>query len=331
MTEDEVSDDPVPEARTSGSPSVRDDPRGQRPAIVVRGLQKRFGELQAVAGIDFVVHAGECLGVLGPNGAGKSTTVKMITCFSPLTSGSIEVHGLDVTRHPREVKARLGICAQDDSLDPDFSVLRNLLVYARYFGIPRKQARHRADELLEFVQLTEKRHSPVDEISGGMRRRLALARALLNQPEVLVLDEPTTGLDPQARQLIWERLRQLIARGITVLLTTHYMEEASRLCDRVILMDEGRILLEGPPGQLVENEIGREVTELWNVAEPVRGFLQTRDWPVEEASGRIYVYDRIGGQVGTEIGSRFPSQERLIRHATLEDVFLQKAGRSLRE
>ena len=304
---------------------------GSDPAIEVMALRKSYGTLEAVAGIDFQVQVGECLGLLGPNGAGKSTTVKTITCFSPLTSGSIEVCGQDVSRSPREVKARLGICWQDDSLDPDFSVLRNLLVYARYFGIDRHVAARRADDLLEFVQLTEKRHAPVDELSGGMRRRLALARALINEPSILVLDEPTTGLDPQARQLIWERIRQLKTRGVTVLLTTHYMEEASRLCDRVILIDEGRILLEGAPEDLIRQEVGREVTELWNVSTEVRQYLDSRDWRMEETADRIYIYDAVGGEVGVALGQHFPSQERLIRHATLDDVFLLRAGRSLRE
>ena len=314
--------------RTPSGPSASVN---RTPAIEVRGLKKSYGSLQAVAGIDFQVQVGECLGLLGPNGAGKSTTVKTITCFSPLSGGSIKVSGLDVSQSPREVKARLGICWQDDSLDPDFSVLRNLLTYARYFGIPRQVAARRAEELLEFVQLTEKRDAPVDEISGGMRRRLALARALINEPSILVLDEPTTGLDPQARQLIWERIRQLKARGVTVLLTTHYMEEASRLCDRVILIDEGRILLEGAPDALIHQEVGREVTELWNIDGAVREYLAHRGWRMEEAADRIYIYDAVGGEVGVELGQRFPSQERLIRHATLDDVFLLRAGRSLRE
>ena len=294
-------------------------------------LTKRYGDFTAVDAIDFAVGHGECVALLGPNGAGKTTAVKMLTCVSPVTSGSACVFGLDVTREPRKIKRQLGICHQEDNLDPDFTVLRNLLVYARYFNIPRDLARKRSDALLELVQLTDKAGAKVDELSGGMKRRLSLARALINHPSLLVLDEPTTGLDPQARQLIWQRIRQLRAEGLTVLLTTHYMEEASQLCDRVILMDEGRILLEGPPADLVVNEIGREVVELWNVAEDLRTYITGLDVRIEETEDRLYVYDHNGHGLGEEIGRRFPGQARLIRPATLEDVFLHRAGRTLKE
>ncbi len=301
------------------------------PPVEARGLTKRYGELVAVAGIDFRVEAGECVGFLGPNGAGKTTTVRMVTCFTPLSAGEARVFGLDVVRHPRAIKARVGICPQEDNLDPDFSARRNLLVYARYFDMPPAVARRRADDLLEYMQLAERAEAGIDELSGGMKRRLILARALLNQPELLVLDEPTTGLDPQARHMIWQRIRQLRAEGTTVLLTTHYMVEASQLCNRVILMDQGRILLEGTPEGLIEREIGREVIELWNVEPEVSAFLREGGWPVEEAEDRLFVYDRDGGVVAPSIGARFPRQERLIRRATLEDVFLHRAGRTLRE
>lgn len=299
--------------------------------IEARGLVKRYGELAAVDGIDFTVGAGECVGFLGPNGAGKTTTVRMVTAFSPLSGGSVRVFGWDVTRYPRRIKARIGVCPQEDNLDPDFSVRRNLLVYARYFGMDPGVARRRADELLATMQLTERAEAAIDELSGGMKRRLILARALLNQPELLVLDEPTTGLDPQARHMIWQRIRQLRAAGTTVLLTTHYMEEASQLCSRVILMDGGRILLEGPPATLIAREIGREVVELWNLAPGIEDFLRERGWPLEQTEDRLYAYDCEGGVIAAAIGERFPRQERLIRHATLEDVFLHRAGRTLRE
>jgi lipooligosaccharide transport system ATP-binding protein len=299
--------------------------------VAARGLTKRYGQLTAVDGIDFEVQPRECVGFLGPNGAGKTTTVKMITCFSPVTAGEASIFGLDVRTQEREIKALLGICAQENSLDPDFTVRRNLTVFARYFDIPRAEAARRADELLELVQLTDKADVRIDELSGGMQRRLMLARALINRPRMLVLDEPTTGLDPQARQLIWGRVRRLRNEGATVLLTTHYMEEASQLCDRVVLMDEGRILREGPPARLVEQEIGREVVELWDVSDEVRAAVTEMADVVEQVDDRLYAYDRDGHGLGMEIGKRFPDQERLIRHASLEDVFLRLAGRSLKE
>src|SRR5690349_19235356 len=214
-------------------------------AIVARDLAKSYAETEAVRGVSFEVRAGEVVGFLGPNGAGKTTIVRMISCFLPPTAGRAEVFGIDVGKDPRRVKAMLGICPQEDNLDPDFDVLKNLLVYARYFDIPAAVARARAVELLEAVSLTDRQKSRVDTLSGGMKRRLVLARALMNEPRVLILDEPTTGLDPQARHAIWTRVRALRATGVTVLLTTHYMEEASQLCDRVILVDHGKILLDG--------------------------------------------------------------------------------------
>lgn len=299
--------------------------------IEVRKLTKRYGDFTAVNAIDFSVKHGECVAVLGPNGAGKTTTVKMLTCFSPVTSGQARVFGLDVTQSPRKIKTQLGICHQEDNLDPDFTVLRNLIVYARYFNIPRHLAQQRSKALLDMVQLADKADAKIDELSGGMKRRLALARALINEPAMLVLDEPTTGLDPQARQLIWQRIRQLRAQGLTVLLTTHYMEEASQLCDRVILMDDGHILLDGPPANLIASEIGHEVIELWNVSTELRAFITGMDVRTEETEDRLYIYNHNGSDLGAEIGRRFPHQERLIRHATLEDVFLRRAGRTLKE
>lgn len=299
--------------------------------VVARALTKRYGTFTAVDGVDFDVHPGECVGFLGPNGAGKTTTVRMVSCQTPLTSGSVSVFGLDVVARPRDVKALLGVCSQEDNLDTDFPVRRNLTVFARYFGIPAAEARRRADELLAWMQLTEKAGAKVDELSGGMKRRLVLARSLLNRPRLLLLDEPTTGLDPQARHLIWSRVRALKADGTTVLLTTHYMDEAAALCDRVILMDQGRILLEGKPAAVVEREAGREVLELWNAPDEVRAFVKDAGWRVEETEDRMYVYDREGGVARAAIEERFPEQERLLRHATLEDVFLLRTGRMLKE
>ena len=305
--------------------------RGDQP-IEARALTKRYGAFTAVDGIDFDVSPGECVGFLGPNGAGKTTTVRMLTCFSPITSGRIRVFGLDVAARPRQVKALLGICPQEDNLDPDFDVRTNMLVFARYFGLTGVEAHRRAEELLVLVQLQEKAGANIRELSGGMKRRLMLARALLNRPRLLVLDEPTTGLDPQARHLIWQRVRQLReAEGVTVLLTTHYMEEAARLCDRVILMDGGKILLEGSPDGLVAAEVGREVVELTAPESGLRALVAERGWMSEEVEDRLLLYDRSGGTIAPAIQENFPHAERLIRAATLEDVFLHRAGRTLRE
>ena len=299
--------------------------------IEVRSLVKRYGEFTVVDGIDFDVARGECVALLGPNGAGKTTTIRMLTCFSPITDGLIRVFGQDVTEKPRSVKASMGICPQEDNLDPDFSVRKNLLIFARYYDLDCIKTARRADELLEQMGLTEKAESVIPELSGGMKRRLMLARALLNEPQMLVLDEPTTGLDPQARQLIWQMIRRLRKEGVTVLLTTHYMEEASQLADRVMVMNEGKILLEGTPENLVSSEVGREVVELWNVSDTVRAFLRERDWPLEEVEDRLYISDQEGGHVAQEIESRFPEQNRQIRRATLEDVFLRRTGRALKD
>jgi lipooligosaccharide transport system ATP-binding protein len=300
-------------------------------ALEAHNLTKKYDSFLAVDSLGFTVEAGECVGFLGPNGAGKTSTVRMVGCLSPLTSGSARVFGLDVAAHPREIKARLGVCPQEDNLDPDFSVRKNLLVFARYFDLPREEARRRTDELLDLMQLREKADARIEELSGGMKRRLVLARALLNRPGLLLLDEPTTGLDPQARHLMWQRIRQLKGEGVTCLLTTHYMEEAHRLCDRVILMDRGKILLQGNPDQLIAEEVGREVCELWNTTPDVKEFVRSAGWIMEEVEDRLYVYDRVGGIVRREIEQRFPSQERILRHASLEDVFLLRAGRMLRE
>jgi lipooligosaccharide transport system ATP-binding protein len=295
-------------------------------------LVKKYDTLTAVDGIDFTVREGECLGFLGPNGAGKTTTVRMVTCFTPITSGRARVFGLDVSHRPREVKKLLGICPQEDNLDPDFSVVKNLLVYARYFNLTGPKIRDRVEELLALMQLSDKVHAQIRELSGGMKRRLILARALLNRPRLLVLDEPTTGLDPQARHVMWQKIRSLRANeGVTVLITTHYMDEATQLCDRVILMEEGKILLEGSPAALVAQEVGREVLEMWDYPAEVRDFVRATSWQFEETEDRIYLYDRDGGRAAEEIAQRFPHQERLIRQATLEDVFLRRAGRSLKE
>jgi len=300
-------------------------------AIIARELTKRYGELEAVRGVSFEVGSGEVVGFLGPNGAGKTTTVRMLCCFLPPTSGTASIHGLDVRERPRDVKWLLGVCPQEDNLDPDFDVLKNLLVYGRYFGLPGRIVRRRALELLEFVALSDKTHVPIQALSGGMKRRLILARALLNEPRVLILDEPTTGLDPQARHAIWTRIRSLRAHGTTVLLTTHYMEEATQLCDRVVVMDDGKILLEGAPLDLVEREVGRTVVEAWNYGEEFVHFMRALPGRLEEVGDRLYFYPKEGDHIERLFEERFPHQERLIRRAMLEDVFLKLTGRALRD
>jgi lipooligosaccharide transport system ATP-binding protein len=304
--------------------------RSGKPAIVARDLRKRYGELEAVRGVSFEVARGEIVGFLGPNGAGKTTTVRMLSCFLPPSAGTASIHDVDVRERPREVKRMIGVCPQEDNLDPDFHVMKNLLVYGRYFGLSRRVVRDRAMELLAFVALSDKAHAPILSLSGGMKRRLVLARALLNEPRVLILDEPTTGLDPQARHAIWERIRSLRAHGTTVLLTTHYMEEASQLCDRVIVMDGGSILLEGSPQELVEREVGLMVVEAWNYDDAFLDFLHGLGGRVEEVGGRLYFYPQ-EDHIERLLEQKFPHQERLIRRATLEDVFLKLTGRALRD
>jgi lipooligosaccharide transport system ATP-binding protein len=301
------------------------------PAIVARDLAKSYGDVAAVRGVSFDVRPGEVVGFLGPNGAGKTTTVRMISCFLPPSSGTARVYGIDVRERPRDVKRILGICPQEDNLDPDFDVLKNLLVYGRYFGIPGAELKRRAIPLLEMMALSDKAKSTVAALSGGMKRRLILARALLNEPRVLVLDEPTTGLDPQARHAIWTRVRALRSTGVTVLLTTHYMEEAAQLCDRVIIIDEGRILLEGTPEALVRQEVGRSVMEVWNFGPEVVATLREMPGRLEEIGDRLYFYPADEERADHLLESRFPRQERLLRRATLEDVFLKRTGRALRD
>jgi lipooligosaccharide transport system ATP-binding protein len=305
--------------------------RNHGTAIVANDLFKRYGTLEAVRGVSFEVRQGEVVGFLGPNGAGKTTTVRMLSCFLPPTSGTATIFGVDVQERPREVKRMLGICPQENNLDPDFDVLKNLTVYARYFGLTGRTARERAKDILSQFALTDKLGSPVEALSGGMKRRLILARALLNEPRVLILDEPTTGLDPQARHLIWDRVRAFRAAGMTVLLTTHYMEEAAQLCDRIILIDEGRILREGAPAALIEQEVGATVVEAWAYPTEFAAFLREIPGRLEEVGDRLYFYPRDGEGLERTLEQRFPGQERLIRRATLEDVFLKLTGRALRD
>src|SRR5579875_84451 len=262
-----------------------------QPIIVARALRKQYGAFVAVDGIDFEVDAGECFGLLGPNGAGKSSTIRMITCLSPLSGGSLTVAGLDVTQEPRRVKRILGVVSQDDNLDPDLNVLENMLSYARFFDIPKAEARTRALEALSLFGLTDKQREKIDNLSGGLKRRLTIARALISRPTILVLDEPTTGLDPQARHLVWQQLRMLKAQGLTLLLTTHYMDEAARLCDRLVIMHQGHILVRGAPQQVIRDNAGYEVIELTGDARgAARRFRAIEGLQIEESADTIYIF-----------------------------------------
>ncbi len=300
--------------------------------IVAEHLTKRFGDLAAVADVSFSVREGETFGFLGPNGAGKTTTTRMIQCVSPPTSGRLEVAGMDVRERERDIKAVLGVAPQEDNLDPDLSVRENLLLYATYFDVPPAEAAARADELLEFFQLTAKAGTDIEKLSGGMKRRLLLARALINRPRVLVLDEPTTGLDPQARHLIWDRLRELRSQGSTILLTTHYMDEAERLCDRLVVMDGGRIIEEGSPRELVERSVGAHVVEVEDrpgVRECVEGLASAGG--VEAHGGVLHVSTGEPQEIITAILSKCGDVNASVRRASLEDVFLRLTGRRLRD
>ncbi|MEV8507984.1 ABC transporter ATP-binding protein [Actinoplanes sp. NPDC051475] len=301
--------------------------------IHARGLVKRFGDFTAVDGIDVDVERGEAFGFLGPNGAGKSSTMRMIGCVSPPTGGVLRILDRDPLRDGPAIRARLGVCPQLDNLDLELTVRENLTTYARFFGIPRKVARHRADELLDFVQLTERADSKVEPLSGGMKRRLTIARALVNEPEIVLLDEPTTGLDPQARHLVWERLFRLKQQGVTLVLTTHYMDEAEQLCDRLVVMDGGRIVAEGSPRALIEQYSTREVVELrFNVesqevfADKLTGVGER----LEILPDRILLYVSDGDAAVAEVQHRALSPASvLVRRSSLEDVFLHLTGRTL--
>jgi lipooligosaccharide transport system ATP-binding protein len=299
--------------------------------IEATGLTKRYGGLTAVDGISFAVERGTCFGILGPNGAGKTTTIRMAYGFSPVSAGQLRVFGLDVTRDLPAIKMRLGVCQQGNTLDPDLTVAENLLVYSRYYGMPRALAEKRADELLAFIALEGRRDAPVAALSGGLVRRLMLARALINDPELLILDEPTTGLDPQSRHALWERLAELGRRGLTILLTTHYLEEAARLCARLVIMDHGRILVEGAPRELVREHVGASVVEVPEPTEELRAFVRERGLRVDDLGHRLIVYSGDGEALYREVTQRFCAGECLLRPATLEDVFLRLTGRELRE
>jgi lipooligosaccharide transport system ATP-binding protein len=306
------------------------------PLVHAAGLTKRFGAFTAVDGVDFHVEPGEVFGMLGPNGAGKSSTMRMIGCVSPATEGRLRILGMDPAADGRAIRARLGSVPQEDTLDEDLTVWDNMLIYGRYFGIPRSVIKERSDELLRFFQLDDRRDDKVDPLSGGMKRRLTVARALINQPELVLLDEPTTGLDPQARHLLWERLYQLKKTGTTLVLTTHYMDEAEQLCDRLVIMDRGHIVAEGSPRELIERHATREVVELRFATSEQQAasvpLLEPGAPKVESLADRVLVYTSDGeAAIGMLSDHDLTPTSVFLRRSTLEDVFLLLTGRTLED
>ncbi len=301
--------------------------------VFARGLVKRFGELEAVRGIDIEVRPGEAFGFLGPNGAGKSSTMRMIGCVSPRSGGELTVLGMDPDRDGPRIRARLGVVPQLDNLDNELTVRQNLHIYGRYFGLSRATVRQKATELLEFAQLTERADGMVDPLSGGMRRRLTIARSLINEPELLLLDEPTTGLDPQARHLLWDRLFRLKQSGVTLIITTHYMDEAEQLCDRLVVMDGGQIVAEGSPAALIDQYSTREVVELRfapGEQDGVEATVADLGERVEVLPDRLLLYADDGDTALAAAHARgVHPVSSLVRRSTLEDVFLRLTGRSL--
>ncbi|MET1058529.1 MAG: ABC transporter ATP-binding protein [Nocardioides sp.] len=301
--------------------------------IHASGLRKSFGAFEAVRGIDVDVRRGEAFGFLGPNGAGKSSTMRMIAAVSPVSGGDLRILGMDPATDGPAIRARIGVCPQEDTLDTELTVRDNLYVYGRYFGIPRGEVNTRTDELLEFVQLTEKAKSKVENLSGGMKRRLTIARSLINRPDMLLLDEPTTGLDPQARHVLWDRLFRLKRQGVTLVLTTHYMDEAEQLCDRLVVMDKGEIAAEGSPLELIRQHSTREVAELrFGVGEHDALATKIADLGerVEVLPDRLLVYTEDGEEVIAKVHERgLEPVAVLVRRSTLEDVFLRLTGRTL--
>ncbi len=309
--------------------------KGESAIVIVyaKNLRKSYGDVQAVRGIDFSIESAECFGFLGPNGAGKTTTIQMIHCFLPITAGDLMVFGYDVRRQPREIKARLGLVPQEDNLDPELSVLDNLLVYASYYGLKGREVKKRAEEYLDFFGLSEKRFVRVDQLSGGMKRRLAIVRGLINDPALLVLDEPTTGLDPEARHIIWQKLRRIKEEGVTLILTTHYMEEAAQLCDRLVIMDHGKIVAEGTPRELVERTVGPHVLEVETNTSPgtedLLGHLVGLCPDFLKVGDMVFFYPKGRAQELLAVAGRLPVHRRVFREANLEDVFLKLTGRGL--
>jgi lipooligosaccharide transport system ATP-binding protein len=323
------------EATMVAEPPVRGHGSATPPLIRARNLTKRFGTFTAVDAIDFEVAPGEAFGFLGPNGAGKTSTMRMIGCVSPVTAGELTVLGMDPGGDGPRIRARIGVVPQQDTLDTELTVEDNLVIYGRYFGMKRSEARRRAGELLEFVQLSDRASSQVEPLSGGMKRRLSIARSLINQPDLMLLDEPTTGLDPQARHLVWDRLYRLKQRGTTLVLTTHYMDEAEQLCDRLVVMDKAKIVAEGSPRELIERYSTREVTELRfapEVQDSLDHQLDGLAERIEKLPDRVLLYTDDGeASVAAAHERGLKPDTVLVRRSTLEDVFLRLTGRSLIE
>jgi lipooligosaccharide transport system ATP-binding protein len=299
--------------------------------IEARNVIKRYEAFTAVNDVSFEVHGGEFLGLLGPNGAGKTSAIRMMYGFSPVTSGRMMVFGMDIATQWRAIRSRLGVCQQENTLDPDLTVEQNLLIYARYFSINGEKARRRAEELLEFFALTGKREAKVVSLSGGLARRLQLARALMAEPDLLILDEPTTGLDPQSRHQVWGRLAELKKRGLTMLLTTHYMDEAESLCDRLLIMDHGRIIAQGPPRELIAEHAAESVIEIESPAPELRDLIRRHAVKHDDLDERLIIYTEADGELEKEVRARYCMGSCLFRAGNLEDVFLRLTGRELRE
>ena len=301
--------------------------------ITAKKLTKHYNGFEAVRGIDFQIKNASCFGFLGPNGAGKTTTMSMLYCYVKITSGELTIAGLNPSHDERQIKQILGVVPQENNLDPDLSVYENLVVYARYYGISHKKSKSKIEELLDFFELTEKKNVRITQLSGGMKRRLVLARAFIHDPQIIILDEPTTGLDPQARHLIWERLEKLKSTGKTFVLTTHYMDEAARLCDELVLMDHGKILNQGKPQDLIHKHIGKETIEIKIMSEKMDSLIEKLkefNFTWEKTATRLFIYTNQGHHILEKIVA-LNSFEFLHRQSTLEDVFLKLTGRGLRE
>ena len=299
--------------------------------IKATNLKKSFGDFVAVREISFTVEKGVCFGFLGPNGAGKTSTIKMIYGASPVTAGDLFVFGLDIKTQARAIKSRIGVCQQENTLDPDLNVLQNFEIFASYFNIDKKTAQDRTMELLHFFALEQRRNSKVAELSGGMVRRLIIARALINQPELLILDEPTIGLDPQSRHQVWDKLEALKEQGLTILLTTHYMDEAASLCDELVIMDNGTILAQGSPQALISKYTGHHIIEVTEPGPDLVKYIQGKDIWQENLGHRLIIYAAEEHDLYRDLCSRFENKDCLLRSASLEDVFLILTGRELRE
>lgn len=299
--------------------------------IEVENLIKSYDGLTAVNDISFSVEKGEFFGLLGPNGAGKTTTIRMMYGFSPPTGGMLRVFDLDIATSWRQIKSRIGVCQQDNTLDPDLTVEQNLIIFAGYFSISRKEAKARAEELLDFFAMNHKRDAKVMELSGGMARRLILARALINQPDLLILDEPTTGLDPQSRHQVWGKLEALKETGLTMLITTHYMEEAARLCDRLVIVDHGKILVDGSPEDLIAKHAGQNVIEIEGPEDSLRSYARDNDIKHDDLDRRLILYVPNESELNRTIQKQFCHEKCTYRNGTLEDVLLRLTGRELRE